>query len=204
MSMKKASLMIICSGFIIVAVNIYSLAQGLSVYSEPIITEENFEIEQKAPIHLGASNKFPDEKNLYNELPVIGEIIGELTIPKLKRSLPIYHGTTKEVLKKGVGHFAGSVLPGEKNNSVLSGHRDTVFRGLGDVGLNDTIIVSTDAGEFLYKIKKVRIVDKNDRTVLVPKPVSTLTITTCYPFGYIGNAPKRYILVAELISHVGV
>jgi sortase A len=124
----------------------------------------------------------------------------DLSIPKLDVSLPIYHGTNPNQLKRGVGHFAKSALPGEKNNMVLSGHRDTVFRQLGKLGEEDEFIVSNRKGDFLYKVREVRIVDEDDRTVIVPKPRATLTVTTCYPFSYIGNAPKRYVLEAELIS----
>lgn len=138
--------------------------------------------------------------SLYPEAPEQGEMIGSLTIPKLEANLPIYHGTDEDELEKGVGHFAGSVLPGEKDNSVLSGHRDTVFRKLGEVGKGDLLVVTTEAGEFTYKVRKVRIVDADDRTVIVPKPRATLTVTTCYPFDFIGDAPERYILVADLVK----
>lgn len=136
----------------------------------------------------------------YSERPEKGDLIGELKIPKLDAVLPIYHGTDEDELEKGVGHFAGSVLPGEKDNSVLSGHRDTVFRKLGEVGKGDLLVVSTSAGEFTYKIRKVKIVDADDRTIIVPKPRATLTVTTCYPFDFIGSAPERYILIADLIE----
>lgn len=139
-------------------------------------------------------------QSLYPERPETGEKIGELYLPKLKSSLPIYEGTDENELEKGVGHFADSVLPGEADNAVLSGHRDTVFRRLGEIGVGDQLIVRTSAGEFTYKVNKVRIVDKDDRTVIVPKPKATLTISTCYPFRYIGSAPDRYILVAYLAS----
>ncbi len=146
-----------------------------------------------------AQNK-ETSKELYPVRPDIGDDIGELYIPKLDAILPIYHGTSEDELEKGVGHYADSVLPGENDNSVLSGHRDTVFRKLGEVGEGDILIVRTVAGEFEYKVSKVRIVDAEDRTVIVPKPKATLTISTCYPFEYIGSAPKRYILVAYLAS----
>lgn len=137
---------------------------------------------------------------LYPERPKQGENFGELYIPKLDATLPIFEGADENELAKGVGHYAGSVLPGEKDNSVLAGHRDTVFRKLGEVGKGDLLIVRTAAGKFTYKVNKVRIVDQNDRTVIVPKPTATLTVTTCYPFNFIGQAPKRYILVAYLLS----
>lgn len=141
-----------------------------------------------------------EQKPLYSKRPEKGENIGELIIPKLEAKLPIIHGTDEDELEKGVGHFAGSVLPGEKDNSILSGHRDTVFRKLGEVGVGDLLIVQTTAGEFTYKVKKVRIVDKDDPTVIVPKPNATLTVSTCYPFHFIGASPERYILVADLIA----
>lgn len=142
----------------------------------------------------------PKKDSLYPQRPKKGENIGQLIIPKLDASLPIFHGTDEEELEKGVGHFSKSVLPGENDNSVLSGHRDTVFRKLGDVGRGDLLIVETSAGTFTYKVKNVRIVDKDDRTVIVPKPRATLTVSTCYPFDFIGASPERYILVADLIS----
>jgi sortase A len=137
---------------------------------------------------------------LYPIRPTKGEEMGELYIPKLDAILPIFHGTDEDELEKGVGHFAGSVLPGENDNSVLSGHRDTVFRRLGEVGEGNLLVVRTTAGEFIYKVREVRIVDADDRTVIVPTPKATLTVTTCYPFQFIGDAPERYILVADLIK----
>jgi sortase A len=185
---KILSVVLIFVGVTIASYNLYWLNKGFSASSQPDITPSDFK-DSIETIQKEAKKK-----------PVLGEKIGVLTIPKLNRSLPIFEGTNSEILKQGVGHYTHSVLPGENNNSVLSGHRDTVFRGLGDVGINDELIVTTDDGEYLYKIRKVRIVDQNDRTVLVPKPKSTLTVTTCYPFGFIGNAPKRYILVADLLA----
>lgn len=135
---------------------------------------------------------------LYKEAPDIGDKIGELIIPKLHAAIPVYHGTNEEELDNGVGHYADSVLPGENDNSVLSGHRDTVFRRLGEVEKGDSLIVRTSAGEFEYIVDKIRIVDKDDRTVIVPKPVATLTVSTCYPFYFVGSAPKRFVIVAYL------
>ncbi|WP_066226919.1 class D sortase [Metabacillus fastidiosus] len=174
--------------------NVYKFAKGYFAYNTQ---PENSQVEEKTK---STKKEIKEDKELYPTRPKIGEEIGELYIPKLKATLPIYHGTDEDELEKGVGHFAESVLPGEKDNSVLSGHRDTVFRKLGEVGEGDSLIVRTSAGEFKYKVNKVRIVDEDDRTVIVPKPRATLTVSTCYPFEYIGSAPERYILVAYLAS----
>jgi sortase A len=132
--------------------------------------------------------------------PKVGDVIGSLSIPRLKRVIPIIEGTSTKELKKGVGHYIGSVLPGARDNSVLAGHRDSVFRNLGEVKLNDLITVTTDYGKFVYQVRKIRIVEANDRTVIVPTPDAILTLSTCYPFRFIGNAPKRYIVQAALIK----
>ncbi|MGE1165714.1 class D sortase [Peribacillus simplex] len=174
--------------------NMYKFAKGYFLYKTHAPSSQVKETVQKPP------RNETTKKELYSVRPKTGEEIGELYIPKLKAKLPIFHGTNEDELEKGVGHFAESVLPGENDNSVLSGHRDTVFRKLGQVGEGDLLIVRTSAGEFTYKINKVRIVDEDDRTVIVPKPRATLTVSTCYPFDYIGSAPERYILVAYLTS----
>lgn len=129
-----------------------------------------------------------------------GEEIGTLSIPKLKQTFPIYYGDSESILKKGIGHVKGTALPGEASNSVLAGHRDTFFRHLDQLVVGDKLIVGRSGAYYIYKIKKIRIVGKNDQTVIVPKPRSTLTLTTCYPFTFIGPAPQRYIIVAELIT----
>ena len=128
-----------------------------------------------------------------------GDYLGSITIPVLQATLPIYEGTEDAQLKMGVGHFEGSVLPGLTDNSVLAGHRDSVFSKLGKLQLGDLLIVNTPAGKFTYKISGFRIVKADDRTVIVPTKTAVLTLSTCYPFRYFGNAPKRYIVSANLI-----
>jgi sortase A len=129
-----------------------------------------------------------------------GDYIGSLIIPALNYELPIYEGTEKLELEKGVGRYIGSALPGETDNCVLSGHRDTVFSKLGELKLGETVIVKSEIGLFTYEVDAIRIVEADDRTVIVPKDEATLTLTTCYPFVYIGFAPQRYIVSAKMIS----
>lgn len=138
------------------------------------------------------------QRVLYTAYPAAGESIGSLTIPAINKKLPIVQGTGADELAKGVGHFSQSVLPGEEDNCVLSGHRDTVFAKLGKLKIGDELIVQTAAGTFTYKINRIRIVHKDDKTVIVPTDHAVLTLTTCYPFSFVGYAPDRYILVADL------
>lgn len=141
-----------------------------------------------------------EEVILYPIRPVLGESIGTLTIPRLEQIIPIIHGANEDELDKGIGHFEQSVLPGEINNSVLSGHRDTVFRKLGELKIGDKLITETSAGTFTYIIIKTNTVDKDDKTIIVPTDHAVLTVTTCYPFRYIGDAPERYIITADLVE----
>ncbi len=136
----------------------------------------------------------------YPRDPVGGQVMGSLSIPALKQKLPIIEGTSDADLKKGVGHFIQSVLPGAQDNCVLSGHRDTVFSKLSQLKIGDVFITQTAAGTFTYAIRRIRIVGKNDRTVIVPTDHAVLTVTTCYPFYFIGSAPDRYVLIADLVT----
>ncbi|WP_163099388.1 class D sortase [Peribacillus alkalitolerans] len=131
-----------------------------------------------------------------------GEVIGLLTIPSLKAELPIIEGTNEEELEKGVGHYSTTVLPGQNDQILLSGHRDTVFRRLGELELGDIFRIEMPYGEFTYQIINTKIVDANDTTVIQSTaPNEILTVSTCYPFSYLGNAPQRYILTAEKIKN---
>jgi sortase A len=137
---------------------------------------------------------------LYPVYPAEGDNIGSLTIPALEQKLPIFQGTGVKELQEGVGHFSQSVLPGEEDNCVLSGHRETVFRQLGNLKIEDQLIVQTSAGTFTYEVTGTRIVKADDKTVIVPANHAILTLTTCYPFNTPGYFPDRYIVSASLIS----
>ncbi|MGV2941409.1 class D sortase [Mesobacillus sp. LC4] len=182
---------LIISGIYLAGTHAYSWAKGFMAVEKDSDGVSIRNMEQQMDGNTGSGN--PDR-------PEQGEKIGEISIPKLGMSVPIYEGTNEEELGKGAGHYSNSVMPGEDNNTVISGHRDTVFRSLEKVGENDLIEVETSEGIFTYRIEKVRIVDAEDQTVIVPKPDATLTLTTCYPFTFIGDAPERYLLVGNLIG----
>jgi sortase A len=138
--------------------------------------------------------------NIATLRPAKGDLIGTLDIPRIKRVIPIYEGTDDAELKRGAGHYIKSVMPGAIDNSVIAGHRDSVFSKFGSLKIGDPLTVKTASGTFVYKIKSFRIVKADDRTVIVPTKVATLTLSTCYPFYYVGNAPKRFIVTALLNS----
>lgn len=136
----------------------------------------------------------------YSKNPSPGDVLGRLSIPVLKQEFLVIEGTRNSDLKKGVGHYVKSVMPGQKDNCVLSAHRDTYFSKLGELKKGDRMTLETAAGSYTYEVKRTRIVGKDDRTVIVPTRNGVLTLTTCYPFDYVGSAPKRYIVSADLVQ----
>lgn len=129
-----------------------------------------------------------------------GEVIGEIRFPTLNKKAAILEGTESPELKKGAGHYIGSAALGTIGNSVLAGHRDTVFRGLGELVAGDLIELESTDGTFTYKVTGSTIVDGNERNAIKPSDKAILTLITCYPFSYVGSAPDRYLLSAELVS----
>ncbi|ARK29075.1 class D sortase [Halalkalibacter krulwichiae] len=127
-----------------------------------------------------------------------GDVIGTLYIPRLEKEIPIISGTDEEELSRGVGHYTSTVLPGQSDQILLSGHRDTVFRNFGQLENGDEFIVHMPYGSFTYEMFESKVVDANDRTVIrSTAPNEILTLSTCYPFHLVGAAPDRYIIYAK-------
>ena len=127
-----------------------------------------------------------------------GDVLGRVDIPRLGISVAVLQGTSSRTLRLGAGHIEGTPLPGENGNSGIAGHRDTFFRELKDIRKNDEIRLQTPDGLFRYEVDWVKVVEPNDSTVLQPSTQeSTLTLVTCYPFQFVGSAPKRFVVRAH-------
>ena len=124
--------------------------------------------------------------------------IGILRIPRIHVEVPVLEGTDDLSLNRGVGHVAGTPHPGENGNVAIAGHRDGFFRGLKDVGLGDRIEMVSPQRTETFIIDRITIVERRDVSVLQPRAHSSLTLITCYPFYFIGSAPKRYIVQASV------
>jgi len=125
-----------------------------------------------------------------------GPPLALLTIDKLDIEVPVYNGTDEFNLNRGVGRIIGTAAFEADGNLGIAGHRDGFFRGLKDIATGDKIRFQTARGEVLYTVSSIEIVDPGDVSVLAPTPERTLTLVTCYPFYYVGHAPKRYIVTA--------
>ncbi|MFC0562262.1 class D sortase [Halalkalibacter alkalisediminis] len=130
-----------------------------------------------------------------------GDVIGSLYIPRFDKEIPIISGTDEEELSRGVGHYTSTALPDQNDQILLSGHRDTVFRGFGELENGDEFMVKMPYGTFTYVMYEAEIVDADDRTVIrSTAPNEILTLSTCYPFNFVGAAPDRYIIYAKRID----
>jgi sortase A len=124
-------------------------------------------------------------------------LVGRLEIPKLDLSAIVMEGDANTVLRHALGHIPGTGLPGLPGNTGISGHRDTFFRPLRNIRLNDAITLTTLLGEFHYRVTSIQIVSPSNVAVLGSTNKETLTLITCYPFYFVGPAPLRFIVRAE-------
>jgi sortase A len=126
-----------------------------------------------------------------------GGIVGRLEIPRLGVSVMVVEGVSEGALKGAVGHIPGTALPDEGSNVGIAGHRDTFFRPLRSIRRNDTITLATLQGVYRYRVLATDVVRPEDIQVLYPTGRDLLTLVTCFPFDYVGPAPKRFIVQAE-------
>lgn len=132
--------------------------------------------------------------------PPRGEVVGRLEIPRIKVSAVVREGADDKTLKKAAGHVAYTALPGEKGNVGIAAHRDSHFRNLRNVKEGDLISMVTPWGKYEYEVESLKIVTPKNVEVLHTTPEPSLTLVTCYPFNYVGSAPKRFIVRARQVQ----
>ena len=139
------------------------------------------------------------EPELPSTVP-FGDLIGRLDIPRLKISAPVEAGEDASVLDYAVGYLPDTPLPWNPGNSAFAAHRDRLFRPLEGIRIGDDIQLSTRHGDLHYKVSRTLIVNPTDLWVLKPTADANLTLITCFPFRYVGNAPKRFVVQARKIE----
>lgn len=140
-------------------------------------------------------------------IPVEGSVIGRVSIGRLNLSAMVRQGVSEKTLSEAVGHVPSTSLPGQAGNFAIAAHRDTLFRGLKDIKMGDIVTFQSETGQYDYKVVATEIVKPTDVSVLRPDggglihaPGSLLTMITCYPFYYVGSAPRRFIVEAQLVN----
>jgi sortase A len=129
-----------------------------------------------------------------------GAWIARLEAPTVHMSATVLEGTDDATLRRGAGHIEETPFPGEPGNIGVAGHRDTIFRPVRNLHAGDPLALTTATHVFRYRITKMSIVDPDAVYVLDPTDRPTLTLVTCYPFEFIGHAPRRFIVRAELVG----
>jgi sortase A len=124
-----------------------------------------------------------------------------LSIAKLDLKVPVYNGTDEINLNRGAGRIKGTARVDSPGNLGIAAHRDGFFRVLKDIEIGDSIHMLTHQGKTEFVVSSITIVDPTDVSVLAPTDDPTITLVTCYPFYFVGHAPKRYIVKGELLSN---
>jgi len=136
-------------------------------------------------------------------VPQLGDTVAKLMIPRLETQLYVVEGVDQADLRQGPGHMPGTAMPGNNGNCVIAAHRDTHFRVLKDIQKGDDIVLETHDGEFLYRVTGTRIISPTNTAVIQPVAGRrSLHLITCYPFYFVGHAPKRFLVEAELAASV--
>jgi sortase A len=124
---------------------------------------------------------------------------GRIEISTIGLAAMILEGIEEKTLRRAVGHFPGTALPGQPGNVALAGHRDTFFRALHNIRKDDEITLETLDGSYRYRVDSTKVVDPEDTEVLDHSDDAILTLVTCYPFAFVGSAPKRFVVRAHRI-----
>jgi sortase A len=118
----------------------------------------------------------------------------------VRLSATVLEGSDDRTLDRGAGHIEYTPLPGQPGNIGIAGHRDTTFRAVRHLRIGDPLELTTSDRVYRYEITKAFVVEPEDVYVLDPGERPMLTLVTCYPFEFIGHAPQRYIIQADLVS----
>jgi sortase A len=123
-----------------------------------------------------------------------------LRVPRLKIEVAVLEGTDEFALNRGAGWIQGTSRPGAAGNVGIAAHRDGFFRALKDVQIGDTIELTTLTTNERYMVDEIVIVTPDDTGVLGARPRSSVTLVTCFPFYFVGDAPRRFIVHASVVD----
>jgi sortase A len=137
-----------------------------------------------------------------NHIVPEGGVLGRIEIGRLGLSAIVVEGDSPSLLRRAVGHVPKTAMPGESGNIALTAHRDTFFRPLRKIQKGDVITLATMGGQYLYAVESTAIVSPSATEVLQSSGKPELTLITCYPFYYVGPAPRRFVVRARKIDKI--
>jgi LPXTG-site transpeptidase (sortase) family protein len=180
------------------------LATGiaLAVWCAVVLVEARYHKALPVPPPAAVVTTLPGETPEPNAHPhatvETGSWVARIDAPSVNLSATVLEGSDDGTLARGAGHIEDTAFPGEAGNVGIAGHRDTTFRPVRNLHVGDPLVVTTSNRVYRYRISKTAIVEPEDVYVLDPADHPTLTLVTCYPFEYVGHAPHRFIVTADL------
>ena len=191
------------------AVGLIGLAVWVSVHVGNA-TRTRHDLDRFAALQVEAAHPATPDQSLWSPARVSAWLkvsnepapapLAVLRIPKIRLEVPVLPGTDDRILDRAVGHVEGTAPPGTDGNSGIAGHRDGFFRGLKDIVPGDAIELDTLNGKEAYRVERTWVVDPEDVSVLDPTSTRALTLVTCYPFYFVGSAPRRFIVRAVRVT----
>jgi sortase A len=166
----------------------------LLAYAGYVVTEAS--AYQTIEIRRFEYSKPPAQRRILAE----GEVIGEIAVARLGLKAIVVQGDSPRILRRAVGHISETALPGEFGNVALAAHRDTFFHPLRDIRQGDIVTLNMPGQQFRYEVDSTRVVSPRESDVLQPSTGRELTLITCFPFGYVGAAPNRFVVHAREIG----
>ena len=181
----------------IIFIVIYLMCGQIIGNTIQLVNQVAIKVENKSEVKPTEINQ---QTNKLENYPEYGTKYATIDIPKIDINLPVYFGDTLEILKKGVGHSSGSYFPGEGGSIIFMGHNSRdVFRRFSELQKGNEIKVTTNYGEYTYKIYDMQLIKETEVEKLpIQKEKEILMVYTCYPFNNIGYATQRYVVYAEL------
>lgn len=177
-----------------------ALGTALAVWCAAVLVEARFHKNLPIPPVIVTQTLPGDEGRPAAPAPAAGTWLARLNAPSVQMSATVLEGSDDATLDRGAGHIEDTPLPGQPGNVGIAGHRDTIFRPLRRIKVGDPLDLTTAGQVYRYRITKTVIVDPEDVYVLDPTSQPTLTLVTCYPFDFVGHAPRRFIVQAQLVG----
>jgi sortase A len=190
------------AGFVLLDTQLYQADQSrrfqkqLDILRAPAVSDEHL---HSASIPPASTNESLLEAEHIDIAGIRRAPLGRIEISTIGVAAMILEGTDAKTLRRAVGHIPGTSLPGQRGNVAITGHRDTFFRPLRNIRKNDEIKLTTLSGSYRYEVDSIKVVGPKDMDVLNDSDDAILTLVTCYPFYYVGPAPKRFIVRAHII-----
>jgi LPXTG-site transpeptidase (sortase) family protein len=202
--MKRPVLLWLERGLLMVGVALAAWCAAILVearfHNTVPVTEQLTVTQTVIPVLPGESGDSTSRAGVPQPALAAGTLLGRLTAPSVHMAANILEGSDDGTLSRGAGHIEDTPLPGQPGNIGIAGHRDTVFRPLRNIKVGDPLELTTPERVYRYRISKTSIVGPDDVYVLDATNQPTLTLVTCYPFEFVGHAPRRFIVQATLIG----